>query len=77
MKKKLYRNTEDKLVAGVLAGLADYYEQDVVFYRLAFVVLLILTGLMPGLLIYFVAWIIIPEAPTILPVDKADYTIYQ
>jgi len=32
----LYRNTEDKLVAGVLAGLADYYEQDVVFYRLAF-----------------------------------------
>ena len=77
MKKKLYRNTEDKLVAGVLAGLADYYEQDVVFFRLAFIVLLIVTGLMPGILLYIFAMVIIPEKPTIEQVDKTDYTIYQ
>ncbi|MFT5036813.1 MAG: phage shock protein C [Candidatus Azotimanducaceae bacterium] len=75
MKKKLYRNTEHKLVAGVLAGFADYYEQDVVFWRLLFVISLILTGLMPGLLIYAVCWIVIPERPTIEPVDAADYTV--
>ena len=77
MKKKLYRNVEDKLVAGVLSGLADYYDQDAVFFRLAFIVLLILTGFMPGVLIYVIAMVIIPEKPTIEPIDKADYTIYQ
>lgn len=77
MKKKLYRNTEEKLVAGVLSGLADYYESDVVMWRLGFVVALILTGLMPGVLVYFVAWVIIPEKPKIVPLDKTDYTVYQ
>jgi phage shock protein C len=77
MKKKLYRNTEEKLVAGVLAGLADYYNQDVVFFRLAFVVLLIVTGFMPGVLVYIVAMVIVPEQPTIEPLDTSEYTIYQ
>mgnify|MGYP000923634219 CR=1 FL=1 len=77
MKKKLYRNTDEQMVAGVLAGLADYYEHDVVFYRLAFLVLLIVTGLMPGVLVYIGAWIIIPEKPSIEPVSEADYTIYD
>ena len=77
MKKKLYRNAEHKLVAGVLAGLADYYENDVVFWRLGFIAALIITGFMPGVLIYLVAWVIIPELPTVEPVDKADYTVYS
>ncbi len=58
--KRLYRNTKVGLVGGVLAGLADYFAQDVVLWRLGAIVLLILTGLMPGLLVYVIAWIIIP-----------------
>jgi len=77
MKKKLYRNVESKLLFGVLAGFADYFGQDVVFWRLGFVVALILTGLMPGILIYLAAWVIIPEKPTIEPLEKTDYTVYQ
>lgn len=77
MKKKLYRNTDEQMVGGVLAGLADYYEHDVVFYRLAFLVLLIVTGLMPGVLVYIGAWIIIPEKPSIEPVSEADYAVYD
>lgn len=76
MKKKLYRNTEKKLVAGVLSGLADYYESNVVMWRLGFIVALIL-GLVPGVLVYFIAWVIIPEKPKIVPLDKTDYTVYQ
>lgn len=76
-KKKLYRNTEEKILAGVLSGFADYFEHDVVFYRLAFIVMLIVTGLMPGVLVYLVAWVIIPEKPVIEPVPEADYTIYN
>lgn len=76
MKKKLYRNTEEKLVAGVLSGLADYYESNVVMWRLGFIVALIL-GFVPGVLVYFIAWVIIPEKPKIVPLDKTDYTVYQ
>lgn len=77
MKKKLYRNTEEGLLSGVLAGLAEYFEHDVVLYRLLFVVLLVLTGLMPGVLVYVAAYFIIPERPTIEPVSKEDYTVYN
>jgi phage shock protein C len=77
MKKKLYRNTEEKLVAGVLAGLADYSEQDVVFYRLVFIAFLILTGFMPGILIYILAMVITPGKPKVEPLHKSEYTVYK
>lgn len=77
MKKKLYRNTDEKLVAGVLSGLADYFDQDVTLLRLVFIVLLFLTGLMPGVLLYVIAMVIIPEVTKIEPVDTDDYTVYQ
>lgn len=74
MSKKLYRSKE-KLLGGVLAGLADYFEQDVVAWRLGAIVLLILTGLMPGTLIYVIAWVVIPEEPLISPLSEEDYTV--
>ena len=75
MKKKLYRSRENTLVAGVLAGFAEYFEQDPTFWRLGFVLFLILTGFMPGVLMYIVAWVIIPEQPLVEPVAQADYTV--
>ncbi len=60
MKRRLYQNTKDKLVAGVLAGLEDYYNHDVSLFRLGFFAFLILTGFLPGLLLYIAAWFIIP-----------------
>ncbi len=77
MMKKLYRNTEEAWVGGVLAGMADYFEQDVTLWRLSFIFLLFLTGFMPLLLLYVVAWIIVPVAPEIEPLDNADYTVYH
>lgn len=68
MKKKLYRSREDRIVAGVLSGLAEHFDQDATFWRLGFVLFLIITGFMPGVLMYVVAWIIIPERPLIEPV---------
>ena len=65
MKKRLYRSTEHQLLGGVLAGLAEYFDQDIVLWRVGFIVLLILTGLMPGVLVYIVAWIIIPGRPEV------------
>jgi phage shock protein C len=61
MTKKLERLEEGRVIAGVLAGLAKYFDQDPVLFRLISIVILILTGIFPGALLYFIAWLIIPK----------------
>ena len=51
------------MVAGLFGGLANYYEQDPVIWRLGAVVFLALTGFMPGILAYFLAVLIVPNEP--------------
>ena len=60
MQKKLYRNSENKMVAGVCSGLADYINIDPTVVRLIWA-LVGLTG--AGILAYLVAAIIIPDKP--------------
>ena len=59
--KRLYRNQHNKILAGVCSGLGDYFNIDPVIIRLLWVVLTIFGG--AGILIYIIAWIIIPEKP--------------
>jgi len=60
--KKLYRS-EDRMLAGVLAGFAEYIYVDKTLIRLVFVLLSIFTAGFPGLLAYIICWIVIPEKP--------------
>ena len=62
--KRLTRSKE-KMVAGVLAGLADYINMDPSILRILYVVLSIASIGFPGLIAYIVMWIIIPEDNTI------------
>lgn len=57
--KRLYRNQHKKILAGVCSGLGDYFNIDPVIIRLLWLVLTIFGG--AGILIYIIAWIIIPE----------------
>ena len=61
MQKKLYRNTENKMIAGVCSGLAEYINIDPTIVRLIWA-LIALSG--AGLVAYLVAAIIIPEKPS-------------
>ena len=61
MDKKLYRNTENKMIAGVCSGLAEYINIDPTIVRLIWA-LVALSG--AGLVAYLVAAIIIPEKPS-------------
>ena len=61
MEKKLYRNIQNKMIAGVCAGLGDYLKVDATIIRLIWA-LIGLTG--AGILAYLVAALIIPEKPT-------------
>lgn len=59
--KRLYRSRTDRKIAGVCGGLAQYFDVDPVIFRLAWVLLFFLGG--TGLIIYLIAWIIIPLEP--------------
>lgn len=74
MKKKLERDEETQIVAGVLGGLARYFDQDPTLFRLAAVFFILITGVFPGLLMYIIAWFFVPRQPTQTP-PAADYTI--
>jgi phage shock protein C len=60
MSKKLTRSVHNKMLGGVCSGMADYFDLDVSLVRLIFVALDLVTGLVPMLLFYIIAWIVIP-----------------
>ena len=60
MTKKLYRSEKNKMIAGVCAGLGDYFDVDFTLVRLIFVALGLLTAIFPMVIFYIVAWIVIP-----------------
>lgn len=67
--KKLYRSSSNKLLGGVLAGFAEYYDHDPVLWRLGFIALLAITGFMPFTLIYLIAWVVMPPRPVLTSTD--------
>ena len=60
--KKLYRDKDNGMIGGVLAGLSHYFGIDKVWLRIAFIALIWLFG--TGVLAYIVLWIVMPEAVT-------------
>ena len=61
MDRKLYRAEEGKMIAGVCAGLAEYFAIDPTLVRLAWVLFCALGG--SGFLAYVIAAILIPREP--------------
>ena len=59
--KKLYRSRTDRKLAGICGGLGKFLNLDATVLRLIMVLLCIAGG--SGLLIYFIAALIIPEEP--------------
>ena len=64
VKKRLYRNMQNKVFGGVLGGVACYFGWNANLLRLLVAVLAISTYLGPMLLAYLVAWMVIPAAVT-------------
>jgi phage shock protein C len=57
--KKLYRSETDKVIAGVCAGIADFFDIDPTLVRIAFVLITIFGG--GGIILYIILWLIIPS----------------
>lgn len=61
--KKMFRDPETKVVAGVSSGIANYFGIDVVIVRVLFVISLLIGGV--GLITYVLLWIVLPEANSV------------
>ena len=60
--KRLFRDTDNAMLAGVASGLAAYSGIDVTFIRVLFIISMITGGW--GILVYVVLWLLVPEAKT-------------
>jgi phage shock protein C len=70
--KRLYRVPEDGKIAGLCAGLGAYFRVDPVFFRLAWVAVTVMTGVVPGTLAYLVAWLLVPREPLPRASERAE-----
>ena len=61
--KKLTRSN-DKMVAGVCAGIAEYFDIDPTLVRVCYAALSVFTTGFPGLLLYIILMIIMPQKET-------------
>lgn len=61
LRKPLRRSRSNRMIAGVIAGLADYFGIDVTLARVIFVVVSAVSAAFPGLLVYAVLWLVMPE----------------
>lgn len=59
--RKLRRSVSDRWLAGVCGGLADYMGLDPTAVRVGFVLLSILSAAFPGILVYLIMWLLVPE----------------
>ena len=60
MMKKIYRSKENKVIAGVCGGIAEAFSFDPILVRLILVFVALVTGVIPFLITYIIAWFIIP-----------------
>ena len=64
MTKRLYRSN-DRVIAGVCSGIAEYLDFDPVAVRLGYVFLTLATCF-SGVLFYIVAWIVMPDTSKVI-----------
>jgi len=59
--KKLYRSKTNRKIAGVCAGIGEITDTDPTIIRLVTVILGLITGFFPFLIVYLIAWWLVPE----------------
>ena len=74
--KRLYRSKTDRTALGLIGGLGEYFNVDAVILRLAWIFVTVMTGILPGAIVYVISALIVPEAPSqkvdVKPTAKAE-----
>ncbi len=59
---KLHRSQNNRMIAGVMGGIAEYLGWSPMWVRILFVVISSLSAAVPGILVYVILWIVMPNA---------------
>ncbi|HEY3122365.1 MAG TPA: PspC domain-containing protein [Vicinamibacteria bacterium] len=59
----LRRSRRNRMIAGVCGGLAEWLGWDPTLVRILYVVVSVLSVAFPGILVYLVLWLLMPQAP--------------
>jgi phage shock protein PspC (stress-responsive transcriptional regulator) len=72
---RLYRSKNNTVIGGVCGGIGQYLNIDPIFFRILFVLGVVLAG--SGLLAYIILWIVIPLEPILLSNQKNEPTMSE
>jgi phage shock protein C len=61
--KRLYLSQSNKKIAGLCGGLGEYFDVDPTLIRLVAVVVGLITAVVPLVIAYLIAWMIVPPKP--------------
>lgn len=61
LKRPLRRSRSDRMIAGVVGGIAKYFGMDSTLARVLYVVGSIVSAAFPGILVYVILWAIVPQ----------------
>jgi phage shock protein C len=60
-RKSLRRSRANRMIGGVVGGLAEYVGMDPVLARVLYILISVFSAAFPGILVYIILWIVIPE----------------
>lgn len=75
MEKKLQRDTQHKVIGGVCAGLANYFDIDATLLRLLFAFMILFAG--TGFWLYIILWIVMPAGVDLQPNAETIDTLME
>lgn len=59
------KRSNNKIIAGICGGIAEYFNWDPTVVRVAYVLVSILSAAFPGILVYIILWIVMPPADSV------------
>ena len=65
MIKKLYRSKSNKVLAGIIGGLGEYLDIDPAILRVIWILIIVFTAFVPGVVAYFLMLLVVPKNTTV------------
>ncbi|MDP3883064.1 MAG: PspC domain-containing protein [Candidatus Staskawiczbacteria bacterium] len=64
--KRLYKSKDNKVFCGVIGGVGEYFDVDPVLLRVVWLLIVVFTGIFPGIIAYILACIVVPQKPPVI-----------
>ncbi len=61
MEQKKLRRSNNRMIAGVVAGLAEYFGVDVTLFRVCYALISLFSAAFPGIIVYLILMLIMPN----------------